>query len=250
MQVSTTILLARARRKGEALACVQVTNFEVAEAVVEAVEQSKRSVILSVEVGQDMGLLGMAQALVMQASTPIALHVDVHSLENVRHLLVFKPSSISLCNLENLSRTALVEKTKDLVREVSTQGVEVAGNFSHYANLNRLVQYVQETGVHYLSLPLGIVQDGTTHISPSFIKEVCQAVRVPVIGQDIAMTASMRALCTKAGVYAYRYDGKAINEAFTAGVRTALRNRSQSDPAYYLALGRKAAIHSMISYLS
>lgn len=252
MLTSFSTQLARAKRRKTPLLIVPVTVLEEAAAVVRGAETQ-----------------GLGVALTIDATKPMlySLEIFVHTVLIVGRLSSNEVTVIVRCGPTHLAaEQALLAGAQAIIpteggsqeQYVSLlswcasralyQGAEVIAAPKLHANEDDLVRAFNQTRLGGMMLPLSFVQEERA-VKLSQIRHYHTRFRLPLIIQlDSMHTAAHLQKLKKADVMGVYVEDE-FDEAFTAGVRTALRNRSQANPAVYLGKGGRAVEDKVVRYL-
>ncbi len=263
---TTGALLENAATRRTGLAAFNVITLEYAEAIVAGAVAAGRPVILQLSEnatrfhGGDPRPAAAALLRIAEASVvPVALHLD-----HVTELSLLEASADAgfssvmfdagaLGYDENVAATAratawahdhglLIEAELGWVGGKESQ-VQSAHAEGVRTDRDQAVAYVAATGVDALAVAVGsshAMTERTAGLDLDLIAALHAAVPVPLVLHgssgvpDDTLAAAVRAGMTKINI------GTRLNLAFTDAVRTALTEKSVTDPRKYLAPGREA----------
>lgn len=254
MLVPVSTLLARAKRHHEGVPFFQAASAEIIEALSQEASGGKSlGIIIDATVPATLSLGSLVAVAKAAAGTSLGqvavLVVVAASQESAQEAISCQAPAILFQDSADLARTTLRTLSHWAVRVGGQRGCEVVGTLSGLVTLAKISTFAQETGVQALFLPIGVVQHGKALVSPAYLKEIGQAAKLPIIAQPLSLSAAQRSQAVRSGITGFSYDHDLLSEAYTAGLRTGLRNRAQHNPAVYQASGMQAVRQAARSYL-
>lgn len=250
MLATLSTSLARNRRQKRLMLSCCCAQLEIAAAAVRVAESQDTSLILTLDLTRALTsspefLVSSALLLARQSSVPVVVEAFVEPSESsvldVVTLggLVITPRIEVLpvheigplldiaaklcvafgCELTVAATTqALVAQVADLAHTHDIQAVRIRG---HHASRETIV--------------------------PHEVQTVCKQLSIPVIAEEVDLSPAELKKLSKSGVSGVTI-GKVLEEAFTAGLRTGLRDRSLSEPARYLKTANRAVEETIINH--
>jgi fructose-bisphosphate aldolase class II len=275
--VSTRELVEDARRRGRAVAAINVITLEHAEAIVQAAEASRTAVILQLSenaVRFHCGLLEpiavATAAIARQASAPIALHLDhvtddalfAEGLDSVFSSIMYDAGA--------LAYDINVERTAAAVRQAHSAGLWLEAELgyvggkpdaplsAHAADVrtdpDEAERYVRATGVDALAVAVGsshAMTERMARLDVELIARLRERLDVPLVlhGSSGVPDDDLRA-AVAAGITKVNF-GTGLNVAMTGTIRDQLAaDDSLVDPRTYLAPARDAMADTVRALLA
>ena len=254
MLVSLSVQSARAKRKGCGLLMLPVSALEQATAAVRAAETQKQPIVLIIDTTKPMlyGLELFANMLLTLGNVSSA-SVSVIALCAPNHIAAEQAISAGVQGIIPLRDGASTEQLVSLLSWCSTRAsarnteVFLSADKAHELHaLLPLLDQVRLAGVltSFESILVNSV------FTPSLLKDIQDQTKLPIyltFEEDPEPKLVIRLV--KAGVQGIVVSNE-FDDAFTAGVRTALRNRSISNPVHYLGKGGLAVEDKIVRYLT
>ena len=222
------LLLARAHRKRQPLLLCEVTCVEQIEACLEAANQKKAAIglTLSVSTSNQQALVEMllpiAQFLAQRSKQPVGLELRLTTPQ-----------------LSNISPSLQIEQLCIAVPTAAhhppLQG-DVIGICTSLMSASKA-----DSSFHALRVPAELSWLG--------LSETLRQLKRPLILEEASMSPARLKTIVRSGIAGISL-AEQLDASFTAGVRTALRNRELSDPSTYLRKGRLAVRERVINYLN
>ncbi|MBU6388889.1 class II fructose-bisphosphate aldolase [Patescibacteria group bacterium] len=254
MLISLSTLLSRAKRRKQPVIAPVVRDIEVAEAVLQAAEAERQS-ILFVLADDPAGVIPLSflfsyvRQRAAHLETEISLQLRVPMQESaVKQALALGADSLSLEIHAEDAKITTVRFTAWAAAEAGRERAGMIGNLPDVTTLTKTEAFVRQTGVAALTVPVLMRHGQRSSVSPVFLRDLAAAVRIPVLASDLEAAPRWIKPALKAGVAGFYLD-VSLDEAFTAGVRTALRNRSLHRPGTYLTTGVLAVRESVKQYI-
>lgn len=247
MFVSVPTLLGRAVRGHTAILFCTVSTTDIAESAVLAAAGHSLVLVLDATCWKgglaEQGYLAWLHWLAEHAPTQvgIAVECEVTSPDIGDLLTVFPGVSLILRTHGSLQLTAA--SLQVLHRHYRT--VPLLADLTAPATPDQVREFVRQTGVSALRIPLPHDHSGVLGSSPAYVRQLVRAAQVPLITAEATYKPSILQRCLKAGISGVMLS-EALNEAYTAGIRTGLRNRSSTNPHRYTAPA-KQAVHDRVS---
>ena len=258
--VRTDEMLLRAQSGGYAVGAFNVENLEMIQAVIDSAEKMRAPVIIQTTPGTlgyapPEAFAGAVRALAMEASVPVALHLDHgNSFEltvrcrNAGYTSVMIDGSLLPFD-DNVKLTrSVVEASADIPVEAelgTVGGKEDSHSASvRYTDPGQAAEFVERTGVSSFAPAIGTAH-GIYKDEPvlriDLLREIRAAVSVPLVLHGTSgVSDETVGECIKAGICKVNY-ATDLRCAFTQAVRSALDNgKDIIDPKKYLAAGRTA----------
>jgi fructose-bisphosphate aldolase class II len=265
--VSTRELVEDARRRGRAVAAINVITLEHAEAIAQAADAGQRAVILQLSEnavrfhgGRLEPIAVATAAIARRASAPMALHLDhvtddalfAEGLDSVFSSIMYDASA--------LAYDVNVERTSAAVRQAHAAGLWLEAELgyvggkpdaplsAHAADVrtdpDEAERYVRATGVDALAVAVGSSHAMTTRtarLDVELVARLRERLDVPLVlhGSSGVPDDELRA-AVAAGIAKVNL-GTGLNVAMTGAIRAALAaDSSLVDPRTYLAPARDA----------
>ena len=265
--VTTESLITAASAAGTGLAAFNVITLEHAEAIVAGATAAGCSVILQISQnavkfhgGRISPIAAAAQALAMEATGPVSLHLDHVEDEALVAAAAAAGFSSVMFDAGALPYPANVARTSAAATAAHADGLFVEAELGFVGGKSEAPlsahapgaltdpaearDYVQSTGVDALAVAVGSSHAMTTRsaeLDLTRIAELRSALTVPLVLHgssgvpDAVLAAAVRAGIVKINI------GTALNIAMTGAVRAFLAGDADAvDPRKYLALGRSA----------
>lgn len=244
MLTSVSTLLAQAvRHRTHTLLC-SISSHELLEATVAAAEESGHSFIVTIKAshkGQHASLHTLLATAVWRLEHhpmkwAVALDLSIWNATEQRRFLHA---------LENFPALTLITNFQHREIPKGWGSIEALPAIPTTADI---ISLDRSHAPHAISLPLPSENGRTDPTLVSQVAALHQATSQPLVAQEALLTPQMLTKYLRAGITAVTLDEQ-LEEAFTAGLRTGLRNRSLSHPEVYLAKGRLAVTNCIINYL-
>ena len=259
----TTLIpvLAAAKQRQYAVGAFNVTNLELATAVIEAAEESCSPVIVQIsEAGWSYGgagLLPAVLALAQKTAVPVVIHLD-HG-RNRDNLEKAATSGFSSLMVDASSHTynENVRLTSEVARLAHRKRLSVEGELGTfggsedgvkqviiYPNADDVAAFAKKTKVDALAVGLGTAHGlpvVNEHVELDLLESIVSKTAVPIVlhGASNLPAATIRAAIAR-GVCKINIDTE-LRQAFTAATREALRRDPAGfDPRVYLGAAREA----------
>ncbi len=198
--VSMRDMLHHAYENNYVVGAFDLVSLDFLEAVVDAAEEARAPVILSVAehhfAHYDLELMMPAvEAAARRASVPIAIQLDhASSLESARHAINLGCNGITLCSA-NQDLPDNIKLSKGIVAMAHSCNVPVVGEVGYVGSddendasaLTLPVEakaYVERSGVDFLSVSIGTVQGrckGRVKLDVQRLKQIHAAVDIPLV---------------------------------------------------------------------
>jgi len=204
--VSMRDMLHHAYENNYAVGAFDLVSLDFVEAVIDAAENCRSAVILSVAephfVHYDFELLLPAiEAAAKRASVPVAIQLDHGSCaETVTKAINLGCNGVTLAG-KNRHFSENIDKTRSVVEIAHGCGVSVVGELGYVAGQmgedaeqhpgeatftmpSEAKAYVERTGVDFLSVSIGTVQgrmNGRAKLDYKRLKQLNQAVNIPLV---------------------------------------------------------------------
>lgn len=250
-------ILARAKRHTHAVPVFGCVLPQIAEGVLAGQRTQKTDIALMIDEkytssGSFLSLLQAVLQLAEESPRDVAVLARVHpESETIPDLLRLPISGLVLDHAQ-LSRKSYTTLLCQLGLKAAHEKVSCYGELTGLITANRLTDFIEETGIDGLFFDLGFMQSNEPIISLSYVKDAAKLAGVPLIGQPIPLSHAMRHRCIEAGVRGFVF-GIELEEAYTAGLRTGLRNREATQPAHFEHYGLQAvsqAAHSLVTSIN
>jgi fructose-bisphosphate aldolase class II len=273
--VPTGELVAAARAEGSAVLALNAITLEHGEAIVRAVERTRRPAIVQVSQnavryhGSPAPLTAALAELASESAARVSLHLDhVEDVELLRRAVDTGFSSV-MFDAAALPYHQNVEATRAAVEWAHDRGLWVEAELgyvggkpdapasAHAAGVrtdpDEAAEFVAATGVDALAVAVGSTHAMTTRsasLDLELITRLRAALPVPLVLHgssgvpDEELVAAISAGITKINI------GTALNVAFTGAVRAHLVRDESVDPRHYLAAARDAATAEVERLLS
>jgi hypothetical protein len=252
MLVSFSTQCSRAKRKKAGLFLLPVAALEQAAAAVRAAETQEQGITLIVNATQPLlyGLdVFMSTLLILGRASTAPVTVGVYcGPTHVAAEQALDAGAQLLIPEQRHSREQFVSLLSWCAARAQAQGSEVAVAPATDESLPALFQLLQAVPLCALLLPVERIKGAPEGVKV-VVHEVTQLTKLPLIlecTEDHTPTELRRYV--KSGVNGILISEE-FDQAFTAGVRTALRDRETSDPAVYLSKGGRAVEDKAIRYL-
>lgn len=257
-------VLRAAQRHGYAVGAFNVSNLEVAQAVVRAAHQQRSPVIVAVsESGWQYGGHELVAALLSLADNvpiPVVIHLDHgHSLNTVTDVLGVGFSSIMM-DASALPLSRNIAQTLAAVRLAHRQRISVEGEIGTvggveddtgglqiiYPTPDDVALFVKKTGVDAVAVGLGTSHGlpvKNEHVEQELLTAIRERVAVPLVlhGASNLPPTTIRAAIRR-GITKINIDTE-LRQSFTAALdRRRHSHPDEFDPRGYLGAGREAVV--------
>jgi fructose-bisphosphate aldolase, class II len=271
--VSHRQLMSEARAGGYAIGAFNMHNEETTEALVIAAEQAKAPVVLQVgralvpHVGLKRGF-EMTKRIAEESDAQFVIHLDHGPWDECIEAIKLGFNSI-MCDFAHMPFEENIKTTKRIVEIAHDFGIPVEAELGkipdagekvnwkdYYTDVAEAKRFVEETGVDYLAISVGIVHGVVPGLDPEPLAidrtiEIRDATKIPLVlhGASGVPEAEVHA-AKKAGVHKFNADTD-LRHAFRAGMLDVWsKGDRQLEDA--MAEGRKrmiaATIEKMKSY--
>jgi fructose-bisphosphate aldolase, class II len=271
--VSHRQLMSEARAGGYAIGAFNMHNEETTEALVMAAEQAKAPVVLQVgralvpHVGLKRGF-EMTKRIAEESDAQFVIHLDHGPWDECIEAIKLGFNSI-MCDFAHMPFEENIKTTKRIVEIAHDFGIPVEAELgkipdagekvnwkNYYTDVTEAKRFVEETGVDYLAISVGIVHGVVPGLDPEPLAidrtiEIRDATKIPLVlhGASGVPEAEVQA-AKKAGVHKFNADTD-LRHAFRQGMLDVWsKGDRQLEDA--MAEGRKrmiaATIEKMKSY--
>jgi fructose-bisphosphate aldolase, class II len=271
--VSHRQLMSEARAGGYAIGAFNMHNEETTEALVMAAEQAKAPVVLQVgralvpHVGLKRGF-EMTKRIAEESDAQFVIHLDHGPWDECIEAIKLGFNSI-MCDFAHMPFEENIKTTKRIVDIAHDFGIPVEAELGkipdagekvnwkdYYTDVAEAKRFVEETGVDYLAISVGIVHGVVPGLDPEPLAidrtiEIRDATKIPLVlhGASGVPEAEVQT-AKKAGVHKFNADTD-LRHAFRAGMLDVWsKGDRQLEDA--MAEGRKrmiaATIEKMKSY--
>ena len=248
MSSSVSTLLARAHRRKVLATICTVTTPACLEAVLLEAQQSPDQVIIRIDttksgIIEPMLLLDYAvhSIFVKKLNVPIIVHM-YPSEKAVEDMFAKGISAISFTwDAHHFSkRMQFLAWVSEKAHKI---GVEVIGDLPKGATPLKLHTFVEGSGIAALCLDHTLADIHQEEIV-EYISEVAKMTRIPLLLPIHGMTSKQQLRIKKMGVSAVMVE-EYLQQSYTAGLRSALRNREATDVALFEKKAASAVTHSL-----
>jgi len=260
MIVTGSALLKDCRRGGYAVPAFNVDNLESVLGVLGAIEKlSLPAIIQTIPRTLKYGGIGSYSALVRanyKGGADISIHLDHGGDLDVCKKCIDEGYTSVMIDGSALPFDKNVEITRQAVELAHRHGVSVEAELGaiggkeetesqiKYTEVNEAVEFVKLTGADSLAIGVGTahgVYKGEPHIAISRIKEIADAVDIPLVLHGASgLSDSVIKECIKAGISKINF-ATHLRQAFTQGLREGLASADATfDPKTYLPYAIKA----------
>ncbi len=254
MLVSLSTLLSRTKRKKEMVVGCTVESLDMLEAVLtEAGKHGKPLMILVNSRISSVCSLSVfcrvAQELCQAHSYPVSLVLEGEWTEqSVSDFLLAGKWSLkpSISHEHSLAESTRI--TGLVAQQATERGLELVGEVSQTSSLNSIATFVHASGVHALVVRVTWEEGARGYLSTKHIENIVRHTKVPVFIEGEQLDPAWMGRLLKVGVSGWLLRD-ALAEAYTAGLRTGLRNRSASHLFLYQTYAAKAVSSTLSHYL-
>lgn len=254
MQLSPTTLFSREKRKKRIVPSFRVANFEILTAVLDELERDERPGLItfdarnSIPLPLDLTLITVTE-LIRRKVQPFALQVRINATQAEFHeLLRLAIPAVQLKFSEKSSLKEIHTFTKWAVQEAHAAKVELGIFLNRRLALDSLCQFVEETGIDTLTINQTHYSLADQQLSLKGANEIAKILRIPVILDSENISPGIIKRLKFANIEGFVFDSL-INHAYTAGVRSALRDRQAYNPDVFENRGQKAVAQTISHYL-
>jgi len=209
--------IARSKRQRRAFPIIEVQQFTTARAAIQAAEKHALPVVLSVQSDPSLvrGLLSLAQV----ANIPVLVTVRCRSIEDAEQVLALGVQGITV-QVHDLPQHGRKMYLESLVAVLASRDVSL---FLEWDAKEKIPTELAQSGIH------GLILRNTAILSPLLIKELIEHLlrskQIPVFLHADELKPRELQQYLKAGILGY-FVSTAVEEAYTAGLRTGLRNHA------------------------
>jgi hypothetical protein len=218
-----------------------IDTLEILAGVIEAAKGNGGSMAIGIDTSIAKHLpiesfINATTVAVDQIESKVALLVFCEpEQKEVAHIIEIGAPAIAFQNNKH-SRQFLTDLYQWSVESAGHHKIEIFAHFEGLVTENRLFEFVQQTGVSGIILPVGLLDQNKHVISYSYVTQLAKIAHIPLIAEEFPFTDSERQHLAKANL-----DGvivmEELHEAFIAGLHTGLRNRSVTNPYSYNRFG-------------
>jgi fructose/tagatose bisphosphate aldolase len=232
MLVHPSLELARAHRRKRPLLFCRTNSLEVATAAVQAATVAHAPLVLTIDARRPAALSHLVIAhgmLTLGREASVMVSVEVMTPAHKPAIEWWLERGVLALTIAD-SLDKLEPVARQLAPMVQAYGAELGlapqeAGLQDFARLSKTVQ------------PAFMRIQGT--LRSTELRERVEAVEVPLVCDELTDSLRKNRELITAGVQGITVDSM-LQETFTAGIRTGLRNRSVDDPAYYLGKGSVA----------
>jgi hypothetical protein len=254
MLVTLSTLLARAQRAKRAVVCCRVTSLEMAQACLEAAIQAKEALALEVALegpGSVPGplLMDAVVHLAYRSTALVSVIACVLPQETeVQAVLEGGVSAVRFAWTSSQAGPRRKDLTRWAVRAGTRYGVEVIGDPGSSLTPLRLRSFAEATGATVLYLDLDTSEEGRKAATVGYVHELAAGATVPLMFPELSLSSAQRQRYVEAGVRCFTL-GEELEQAYAAGLRTAIRDRTVWQFAKLSQPAVQAVRHTVLSYL-
>ena len=252
MLVSFSTQCARAKRKGGALLILPVVAIEQAAAAIRAAEHTEHPLVIMVDATKPLLYgLDIFISTLLNLGRSSAVQITVGAWCGPTHVAAeqaFSAGAQFITPKQKGSREQLISLLSWSATRGAAQMGEVVVHPANHEHLESLMALIHDIPLAGLFLSDEAIRVNGV-INASLIKEITTIAKLPLMvsfTEDPLPKEIQRSV--QAGVNGFVIEEE-FDQAFTAGVRAALHNRSQSDPLFYLSKGSLAVEEKMARYL-
>lgn len=239
MLVSFSTLCARSKRHKQVLLSCNVTQLEIAQAAVRAAEHLHLPIILTLDTTKPLltslsVIIAATLVMARESSASIAVEVRAEHHKPVIQQILESGAPTITPQLGSLSHEAALELVEWTAKVASAYGAETVLAASAATIRALLPEAVQQTGVVAVRIVAARSTERGKTVVPADVQDVLSMAKVPVIAEEELLSLAESRKLSRTGIAGLTI-GKDLEEAFTAGIRTGLRNRSLYEPSRYLS---------------
>jgi hypothetical protein len=251
MLVSLSTQLARAKRLHKPLVFVQVTTLEIAVAAVRAAEHEKRSIVLTIDADHPLLYsLDYQVAATLQLGRMSRAEVTVEVITGANHLAVEQAlmagAQVVSPQVTNISESQMLALFGWAANQAVAQGAELMADFSYLHSSDWHQRSHALSAKHQVAGFRAPLLDKDMKLQAAALAADVKTLKLPVIAAAAEYRPSQLRRFTEIGVNGVTFT-EVLDEAFTAGLRTALRNRSHNLARYYLPKGQLAVEEFLVT---
>lgn len=225
--------LARAQRHKKPLLSCRTNSLQIAAAALQAATVERAPILITLDATlpttlPHIALLSGILELGRDAKVQVAVEVVVPTSREAASWWI--DHGVLAVTLHGTA-DAIKRTLKHVQLEALAHGAEVGIEPTDITTLRAMEALAGKHDAHYIRL--------APREKLSEMHEYCKAVEVPVIAGGMHISAKKSRDLITAGCVGLTLSTE-LNEAFTAGIRTALRSRSECDPSRYLGYGATA----------
>ncbi len=225
--------LARAQRHKKPLLSCRTTSLQIAAAAIQAATMESSAIHITIDATQattlpHQTLLSGILQLGRSSKVPVVVEAIVPAGKEAASWWMAEGALVVTLHG---TRDAIKRHMSYVVSEAIAHGIEVGAEPLDIQTAQDAEWLAATTGLSFVRLqPREKMSD---------MHEYVKAIRVPVIAGALHLTPKKSRDLVTAGCQGLTI-GVELDEAFTAGIRTALRDRSVIEPARYLSYGGTA----------
>lgn len=252
-RVPLPTLLARARRNKRPLIFFHVRSLDEVAAVVEASETTRKAAAIVIDTTEPLpyslsSFVALAGELIGRSSSAISLAVAVHA----NHHSINQALSLGIETIIPIRHSESKEQYAALVawtlRSTATTSQQVILDLGAQHDE---VLFFASLGLHDIAAARVNVLSNRSErprMRGAVLDEISATLRLPLIASSSLSVHSRTAKTSRLRISGTE-DRRGLSEAYTAGLRAALHDRTLCDTARYSGKARKAAVNYAISQI-
>jgi fructose/tagatose bisphosphate aldolase len=255
MLVLLSSQLARARRRKQLLLSCQFAYLEIAVAAVRAAEAENLPLILTLDTHRVAAyppdfLLRSVLELARLSSVSVAVEVRTEPLEQKNSFWLAAGAVTVTPDQGDLTEERYTALLTHVATTAVAYGAEAVATVSPEHSIQQVELLINTSGAHAARFSW----DAQRKVTPDILaktRDLARALKVPSIADSAFHRPGDKKKLLQLGVSAITLHEE-LEEAYTAGLRTGLRNRSIIDPSVYTQKGHRAveqAIHNYYHFL-
>lgn len=253
--VTSKEMLLQAQERGYAVGAFNVENMEMAQAIVEAAEESRAPVILQTTpstvryAGVEL-YYAIVEALARQASVPVAIHLDHGSSFQLAAQALRAGYTSIMIDGSKLPLDENIDLTRRVVEMCAPSNVPVEGELGQvggkeddtecenagYTIPEEALRFERETGVASLAVGVGTahgVYAKTPVLNVDLISRLKELLTVPMVLHGASgLSDAAVGECIRRGICKVNFATE-LRMAYTEGVRCVLEGEAPFDPKAY-----------------
>jgi hypothetical protein len=252
MIIPVSTSLARAKRKKQPVLFCSADSLDIALTIIQVATSHSKPLVLSLDTTVSSALpaslfIKTIVDLAQDSPVEIGLSVQVPATEEaVKQALDLGVQSLIPTFSVGHSLDQMATSLRSLEKIARKKDAELIGYLSSAHPIEQVVRFIHESGIQTLLLPIVAEQSSRALFSSAYVSELTKACKIPLITCNQMVTIERLERAHKLGIQGFLLK-ELLAQAYTAGLRTGLRNRSAYQPAGYERYAFKA-VEKTISY--
>ncbi|MFW5780264.1 MAG: class II fructose-bisphosphate aldolase [Bacillota bacterium] len=264
----TALLLNDAKKFNYCIGAFNIENLNMAKAVVDGAENTGAPVIIqttftTVNHAGAKVLSGMVRSLAEDTKADVALHLDHgNSVEVCKQCIDAGYTSVMIDaskhplekNIDITKKVVILAKEKNVTVEGEIGRVggvedEIVSDIA-YTDVDECREFCQKTEINFVAIGVGTthgIYKGQPQINFERISQINDSVNIPLVLHGASgLSETVLRECIKRGVSKINFATE-LRQAYTRGIREALKDKNLFDPKVYQLSGRNAVRQTVIN---